>query len=287
MVGPFRVLITGIDGFTGQYIINALSNYNYQCFGLKSDLRDRQAVTDEVIGINPHYVIHLAAISFSAELDFSKIYDVNVVGSINLLDALIELENPPKKVIIASSAAIYGNCGVSCLEESLSPAPVSHYACSKLSMEFMSQNYFKKLPIIITRPFNYTGVGHDEKFLIPKIIRAYKDEKKELELGNLDISREFNDVRDICVIYQKLLDSKLEHGVVNLCSGNTVSLMEIIEMMNDISGYKMNISVNPKFVRSNEIKVLSGSTVKLKSHIQVSFKYSLPDTLNWMYVSGS
>lgn len=285
MVGPFRVLVTGIDGFTGQYVANVLSQNNYQCFGLKSDLRDRQCVIDEVKGINPHYVIHLAAISFSAELDSTKIYDVNVMGSINLLDALTELENPPKKVIIASTAAVYGNCGVSCLEESLCPAPVSHYACSKLSMEFMSQNYFRKLPIIIARPFNYTGVGHDEKFLIPKIIRAYRDGKDELELGNLNISREFNDVRDICLMYQRLLDSNLEHGVVNLCSGKTISLMEIIEMMNVISGYQMNISVNPKFVRSNEIKDLSGSTLKLKSHIPVSFNYTLFDTLNWMYGS--
>jgi len=287
MVGPFRVLVTGLDGFTGQYIANDLSNFNYRCFGLKSDLRDRQGVIDEVKEINPHYVIHLAAISFSAELDFSKIYDVNVIGSINLLDALIKLEKPPKKVIIASTAAVYGNCRTSCLEESFSPAPLSHYACSKLSMEFMSHNYFKKLPILIARPFNYSGLGHDEKFLIPKIVRAYKDGKKQLELGNLDISREFNDVRDISVMYRKLLCSNLENDVVNLCSGRAVSLMEIIDMMNGISGYQMNISVNPKFVRSNEIKVLSGSTLKLKSHISVSFSYTLFDTLNWMYGSES
>lgn len=286
MVGAFRVLVTGIDGFTGQYIANDLSQYNYQCFGLKSDLRDRQGVIDEVLGINPQYVIHLAAISFSAEQDSRRIYDINVMGSINLLDALIELENPPKKVIIASTAAVYGNCRASCLEESLPPAPLSHYACSKLSMEFMSQNYFPKLPILITRPFNYTGRGHDEKFLIPKIVNAYKEGKKKLELGNLDISREFNDVRDISVMYRKLLGSNLQHEVVNLCSGKTISLMDIIEMMDGISGYKMNISVNPKFVRSNEIKVLSGSTSKLKSNIPVTFKYTLFDTLNWMYDSN-
>lgn len=287
MVGPSKVLITGINGFTGRHIVNALSQDNYKCFGLESDLRDRQRVRDEVKRINPHYVIHLAAISFSAELDSSKIYDVNVVGSINLLESLVELDNPPKKVIIASTAAVYGNCRASCLDESLSPVPLSHYACSKLSMEFMSQNYFDKLPILITRPFNYTGLGHDEKFLIPKIVRAYKDGKKELELGNLDISREFNDVRDVCVMYRKLLDSNLKHDVVNLCSGKTISLMEIIEMMNGISGYQMNISVNPRFVRSNEIKVLSGSTLKLETHIPVRFKHTLSDTLNWMYAPES
>jgi GDP-D-mannose dehydratase len=121
--------------------------------------------------------------------------------------------------------------------------------------------------------------------LIPKIVRAYKEGKKELELGNLEISREFNDVRDICVMYRKLLGSNLEHEAVNLCSGKTISLMEIIEIMDGISGYKMNISVNPKFVRSNEIKVLSGSTLKLKSHIPVSFNYTLLETLDWMYGS--
>ena len=86
-------------------------------------------------------------------------------------------------------------------------------------------------------------------------------------------------------MYRKLLDSNLEHEVINLCSGKTNSLMDIIEMMDGISGYKMNISVNPKFVRSNEITVLSGSTSKLKSNISVTFKYTLFDTLNWMYNS--
>jgi UDP-glucose 4-epimerase len=103
----------------------------------------------------------------------------------------------------------------------------------------------------------------------------------------LDISREFNDVRDVCVMYRKLLDSNLKHDVVNLCSGKTISLMEIIEMMNGISGYQMNISVNPRFVRSNEIKVLSGSTLKLETHIPVRFKHTLSDTLNWMYAPES
>lgn len=282
---PFRVLITGIDSFTGQHIVNALSRANYKCLGLKSDLRDSQGVRNEILEISPHFVIHLAAISFTAELDSTQIYDVNVIGSMNLLNALIELKHPPKKVIIASTAAVYGDCESSCLEESLCPAPVSHYGCSKLSMEFMSQNYYTKLPIIITRPFNYTGVGQDDKFLIPKIIRAYKEGNNNLELGNLEISREFNDVRDICLMYQSLLDSKFENGIVNLCSGKAVSLKEVIKMMNNISGYQMKISVNPKFIRSNEIENLSGSTLKLHSLIPAAINYTLFDTLDWMYSS--
>jgi nucleoside-diphosphate-sugar epimerase len=230
--------------------------------------------------------VHLAAISFAAESNADLIYKVNVQGSLNLLDALSSLENAPKKVILASSATVYGNLPYSVLSENHCPKPVNHYGCSKLSMEHLAQNYVTKFPILITRPFNYTGIGHAEHFLIPKIVKAYQNKQRTIELGNLHVSREFNDVRDIGEIYQALLLTEVDSPVVNLCSGNTISLLEIIERMNEIAGYTMNVTVNPAFVRPNEIKELSGDTALLKQLIQPHFKHTIQDTLRWMYESN-
>ncbi len=278
-----KVLITGLDGFTGQHLSNHLIDTGFSVIGLSSDLTNRDAVLAEVVACAPDFVLHLAAISFSAESNADLIYRVNVQGTLNLLDALCALNKTPKKVILASSATVYGNLPDFVLSESLCPKPVNHYGCSKLAMEHMAQNYATKLPILITRPFNYTGIGHADHFLIPKIVKAYREGKTSLELGNLAVSREFNDVRDVCAIYHDLLVSDSSDGVVNLCSGKTISLMQLIEHMNDIAGYEMNVTVNPAFVRENEIKDLSGDTSRLCQMTKAEFKFTIQDTLRWMY----
>lgn len=280
-----KVLITGAEGFTGRYLKSHLQLAGYSVFGLSSDLTDREAVFNEVFSISPDFVLHFAAISFAAESDVDLIYRVNVVGSLNLLDSLCKLKKPIRKVVLASSATVYGNVDASILSEAECPKPLNHYGCSKLAMEHMAQNYFNKLPIVITRPFNYTGVGQAEHFLIPKIVKAYQSGRKDIELGNLDVSREFNDVRDICAIYQSLLEDEVHSYTVNLCSGKAISLLHILELMNHISGYEINVTVNPDFVRENEIKSLSGDVSKLKNSVHPSYNFQIEDTLRWMYTS--
>lgn len=278
-----KVLITGLDGFTGQHLGSFLTQAGFEVVGLKCDLTDRAAVFAEVAASSPDYVIHLAGISFAAEADADLIYRVNVIGSLNLLDALWRLDKPLRKVILASSATVYGNVQNSVLSEEICPKPVSHYGCSKLAMEHMVQNYVANLPLVITRPFNYTGIGHAEHFLIPKIVKAYQEGRTEIELGNLDVTREFNDVRDICKIYHDLLLMSQSGATVNVCSGKTISLMNVISLMNEIAGYEIQVKVNPAFIRANEIKDLSGDVSRLNELVQPEFKYSIEDTLRWMY----
>ncbi|MDC0387452.1 GDP-mannose 4,6-dehydratase [Gammaproteobacteria bacterium] len=277
-----KILITGACGFTGRYLVSELTGHDYTIATLKSDLNDRDAVMAEILAVEPVYVVHLAAISSVDEQDASSIYQVNVVGTSNLLDALALLPIAPKKVIVASSANVYGNASESPMETS-PLRPVNHYGCSKLSMECIAQNYINKLPIIITRPFNYTGLGHSDNFLIPKIVATYRSNKGVISLGNLDVAREFNDVRDVCEVYRNLLDSSFDSGVINICKGSSITLMNIIDIMNNITGIKMEVEVNPLFVREDEIKILSGDSRKLETIIDVIWKYSIEDTLCWMY----
>lgn len=238
-----------------------------------------------ISSVKPDYIIHIAGISFPGESNASLIYDVNVIGTDNILRSLIDNNIKPKKTILASSATVYGNQGKEVLDESMCPNPVNHYGCSKLAMEHMASNYFSVLDIIIVRPFNYTGVGQERHFLIPKIVDHFKEGKKEIALGNIHIAREFNDVHDVIGMYHKLLLSDAKSTIVNLSSNNPVQLLEVIEIMQKIAGYKIEIKINSAFVRPNEIKSLAGSTVKLEKLIALSDVYPLTATLKEMYAS--
>jgi len=278
-----KVLITGSNGFTGRYLTKYLIGSGYQPIALKSNLIDLHELLLEVQKVQPDYVIHLAAISFPDTKDIESLYKVNVIGSVNLLDALASLAVAPKKVILASSSQVYSDLETIQFSESFCPKPQNHYGCSKLSMENLAATYASKLPIIVARPFNYTGKEHEEKFLIPKIVATYLRRDREIYLGNLDIAREFNDVRDVCQIYCSLLASKYDGGAVNICSGRQVKLLDIINMMDYIAGYKMEVMVNPQFERSNDIKCICGDTAKLTSITHYNIQYSIGETLKWMY----
>lgn len=289
-----KVFITGLEGFTGFHLEHSLRLKGYEVYGtsLKDssqphiftcDITKRLEIEAIVNDIAPDFVIHLAGIAFVAEKNASLIYDVNVLGTENLLDALCGLPKKPQKVILASSAIVYGNQHVEVLDESMCPKPVNHYGFSKLAMEYLATTYFEKLPIIITRPFNYTGIGQDEHFLIPKIIKHYKEKQRSIELGNLHVSREFNDIRDVVSWYIGLLESSAESAIVNLCSEKAVSLLEIIDLMNDIAGYTMDVKINPAFVRENEIKTLFGSAEKLSQILHTKEHITIKNTLEVMF----
>ncbi len=288
------VLITGINGFTGIYLEKFFIEKGFKVFGtvidipkqknhLQCDITQKDQVDHVIQTVKPHYVIHIAAISFVGESNASLIYDVNVIGTENILQSLVENDIKPKKVILASSATVYGNQGKEVLDESMCPAPVNHYGCSKLAMEHMASNYFDTFDIIITRPFNYTGVGQEGHFLIPKIVEHFKAGEKTIELGNIHVAREFNDIHYVVDIYHKLLLSDAKSTIVNLSSGTPIKLLNVIATMQEIAGYTIEIKVNPAFVRQDEIKSLAGSTKKLFSIIPAVSHMSLKETLRKMF----
>ncbi|WP_426358475.1 GDP-mannose 4,6-dehydratase [Pseudocolwellia sp. HL-MZ19] len=277
------VLVTGSSSFTGYYVIKELELHGYHVIKETVDLRDYNSVLSLVKTIKPDYVIHLAAISFVAHEDINNIYETNLLGTINLLKALVTADLPMKKVILASSANIYGNTTIQKISESQAANPANHYGISKFAMEMAANQYKDKLPILITRPFNYTGVGQAESFLIPKIIKHFQSEKTVIELGNIDVYRDFSDVRDIAKWYVSSLNSDNSITHVNFCSGTLTSLEEIIAELNNISGYEIDVQVNPNFVRKNEIKKLCGNNQLLNSLVNVKSRIAFTDTLRWMY----
>jgi nucleoside-diphosphate-sugar epimerase len=139
-----------------------------------------------------------------------------------------------------------------------------------------------KLPLFIVRPFNYTGIGQTEDFLLPKIVAHFRRQAPYIELGNIDVWRDFSDVRTVAKIYRRLIEVKPIGQTVNICSGTTHSLREVLTMAENISGHKMEVRVNPAFVRANEVKSLCGDAALLHSLIDECESLSLEETMRWM-----
>jgi GDP-6-deoxy-D-talose 4-dehydrogenase len=286
-----KVLLTGIGGFTGKYLTSFLQKKGYEVYGIsnlenkefntyKCDITNKKEVAEVLKQIKPNFIIHLAAISFVQHDDIQEIYNVNVIGSQNILEACLEIKDGLKKVILASSATVYGNNPNAVLSEEMCPNPINHYGISKYAMEQVAKTYFSKLPIVITRPFNYTAPGHGEQFVIPKIAKAFTNKDKQIELGNLEVYREYNSIEFVCDVYFKLLLSEGSSEIVNIASGNIHSLKEIISKFEEKSGHKIEVKINPLFVRKDEIKTLTGSTSKLKKMISFESNYPIDATVS-------
>lgn len=283
-----RVLVTGASGFTGRYVINAFAGLGARVApfaaadGRSVDLLDRAQVQAAVAAAQPDIVVHLAAISFVAHGDAEEIYRVNIVGTRNLLEALAAQAQRPAHVLLASSANVYGNTEGRLGEDSPA-APVNDYAVSKFAMELMARQFEHALPMTVVRPFNYTGVGQAERFLIPKIVGNFKRGEPRLELGNLEVSRDFNDVRNVADAYVRLATLPGQGRVFNICSGVEHTLMDVVGMMAGIAGYHPEVAVNPAFVRANEVRTLVGDPSRLQHAVGTAQQRPLRDTLQWMY----
>ena len=289
-----KALITGIGGFTGHYMAAELSAAGYQVFGLGSapsnkpgyyqaNLTDYSSILNAIKQIQPDIVIHLAAVAFVGHGDPNDFYNINLMGSRNLLQALSECGKIPDAVLLASSANVYGNVQEGQLGEKIPPNPANDYAVSKLAMEYMANLWGNKLPLIIARPFNYTGVGQADNFLLPKIVKHFKERKNVIELGNLDVWRDFTDVRSLVNAYSRLVESVSAIGqVINVCTEKTYSLREIVSMCETITCHNIKVEVNPAFVRANDVKTLSGNATKLRDNIGLWNPIPLKNTLSWM-----
>ncbi|MFA5171072.1 MAG: NAD-dependent epimerase/dehydratase family protein [Sulfuriferula sp.] len=296
-----RVLITGSNGFTGHYMAAEMHDAGYEVFGLTHrapakpspyitatlvcNLSDQTGLTRIVEESQANYVIHLAGIAFVAHGDVDTIYRTNLVGTRNLLEALSKSTHKPSSILLASSANIYGNATVEPITEDTPAAPANDYAVSKLAMEYMARLWLDRLPITLTRPFNYTGAGQSLDFLLPKIVDHFNRRLPVLELGNLNVVRDFSDVRSVARSYRLLLEATPSGEAYNVCSGHGYSLLEVLAIMRELTNHDPEIRVNPAFVRSNEVHRLIGSRGKLDGAIGNVPNIPLRDTLQWMLES--
>ncbi len=285
-----RIGLTGALGFTGIHFTRWATAAGHTVVPIQSDLTDANALNQEfaILCSNAPLdaLVHLAAISHVTHADLDAFYRVNVVGTAYLLDALHKA-GQCCKVLLASSANVYGNTEHSPISEAQPPSPANHYAVSKLAMEYVAKTYQDRLPLVFVRPFNYTGPLHHESFLIPKLVKHFIERQSTVSLGNTHVLREFNDVRMVCASYLALLASGLPGETYNICTGKVYSLDEVLAALTQLTGHPIAVQVNPAFVRTNEVHRLCGNPDKLIATIGQCQSFELDQTLQWMLDEAS
>ncbi|MCW2387631.1 nucleoside-diphosphate-sugar epimerase [Sphingobium sp. B11D3B] len=253
-----------------------------------ADLADVDRIRSLVRTIKPKNIVHLAAISHVAHGNIDEMYMSNVVGTRNLLQAVVDTGFCPDRVLIASSANVYGNCSQEIIEEDCPFSPVNDYAISKMSTEFLARIFSDRIPVTVVRPFNYTGVGQSPAFLVPKIVEAARLGNRALRMGNLDVFRDFSDVRGVVAAYIRLLSAPQSAGeTFNICSGRVISIRDILKMLTAMTGIEWSIDVDPALVRHNEVRVLRGSKRKFETLIGPLEMPPFEQTIEWMLESDA
>jgi len=303
-----KAFITGINGFVGKYLAKYLLENNFEVLGIDRngaeikgckvevcDVLDKEKLTAVVDRIKPDMIFHLAALS-----SVSKSFDnpettkkVSVEGTKNLFDAVISAGISPK-ILVVSSLQVYGASDTLPITEETELKPTSPYAESKVEQEKLCTEYSEKgLKIIISRSFNHTGPGQSDEFAWPsfakQIVEIEKDEISEIKVGNLDVERDFTDVRDIVKAYLLALQKGKEGEIYNICSGKAHNIGKMLDVLKSYSNAEIEVVVDPSRVRKGDAPVLYGDNSKFVKATgwkpEISFEQTLKDVLEyWRHV---
>jgi nucleoside-diphosphate-sugar epimerase len=234
---------------------------------LYGDIGDPTSIQIALAESAPQVVVHLAGITYPAHPSPAEIYDANVTGGVHLLSELAALKTPPELTIVASSATVYGTASGREIVEDDVLAPSSHYGVSKSALEAIAALYAGQMRIQITRPFNYTGPGQPTQFFVPKVVDHFARDAGVMEVGNLDLWRDISSLNDILEAYVRLIEGGAATSPLNLCSGQSVRLGDVIDMVAAISGRGLDIQVAKRFIRPGEPRNVVGSRAKLDATI--------------------
>ncbi|MBR8377277.1 GDP-mannose 4,6-dehydratase [Burkholderia cenocepacia] len=291
-----KIFISGINGFTGTYLARKLRDAGYDVSGLSrvrtltpwkvhvGTMLDREGLGRVLAAERPDVIIHLAAISTVGHSNPADTYAANVIGTRHLLEAAAQLGSTIRSVLLASSASVYGGAIEGAVLESAPFSPQSDYAVSKVSMEYLASLWRAHLPITIVRPFNYTGVGQQATFVLAKIVDHFRNHAPQIELGNLDIVRDFSDVRDVVHAYCSLADGRQAGQVLNICSGIGYKLRDIVGTMCELSGFEPKVMQVASLIRKDEAAQLIGDRTRLNEAVGDFPRTPLRETLRWMLV---
>lgn len=310
-----KVLVTGANGFVGQYLVSKLlsnghiviaavradSSIKVRCRNIhitRINLLDINNLTSIINRYSPDAIIHLAAMSnIPDSWDYPvETIQTNVIGTMNLLE-VVSTTKPYIKIITVGSGEEYGKTAndIKCLVEDDPCQPQNPYAISKFTISQLGGILAKKrnLQLIHVRPFNHFGPGQSRRFVVSDF--SYQIMKIEkglsspyIKVGNIENKRDFTDVRDIVNAYYELLISPVLPGIYNICTGKSISVNRILDILMDISTHKgIKIIQDDTKRRTNDITDYYGSNIKLKNTIswkpQFSIESSLKETLQWWH----
>ena len=250
------------------------------------NLMDTAKVKAIVQDVKPDYIVHLAAMSSVAQswAEPANCFVNNMSAFLNLADA-VRSHNLNTRILSVGSSEEYGIYDTP-IQESFVLHPKNPYSVARLSQEYMSKLYVDNfgLDIVMTRSFNHIGPRQNTRFVIPSFVEQLvniADGKKEnkMMVGNINVVRDFTDVRDVVDAYYRIIKHAPNRSVYNVCSGRGVKLRDIIDTTAETLGIKPNVVVDPSRIRSNEIPSVIGDNSKLKSELGWKQQYTLSQTI--------
>ena len=316
-----KILITGFTGFVSQHFLTLLNemepgssvlgidknepDFNFSNFPELNisfeniDLLNKEATGKILTDFKPEYILHLASISSVAQSWLTPLESFvnNTTIFLNLVE-LVRVSNNKCRVLSVGSSEEFGDVNETelPLTEEHPLKPLSPYAVARVSQEMLSKIYADgfALDIIMTRSFNHIGPGQKDIFVISSFAKQLvqlsknKESKATLTTGNLSITRDFLDVRDVVKAYYLLLKKGRSGEVYNICSGNGILLSDIVSKLCEILNLAIETKINPDLVRPNENKKIIGSYQKIKNELgwqpEIPLDKSLEDIIRYWQV---
>lgn len=300
-----RVLITGTSGFTGGYLVDHIhsTESSVRLFGFDSapkaiphceilggDITRREDVERAVKHVKPDCIIHLAGVFDTP--DYQRIYQVNVLGTLHLLEALRTLQSPTMPIVlIVCSSAAYGvvlESELPITEETLL-RPLSHYGASKATQDLIGLQYYSRwrLAVMRARPFNLVGPGQPSMLLCGSLVEQIvaierRQRSPVLSLGNLSPRRDFVDIRDAVRAYWSIVTSGKPGEAYNISSGQAHSVQDVLDILLELSGVKVQVQQQDARKRMGDVPVQVGDNTKLQEATDWRPRLTLRDSLNDM-----
>ena len=297
-----NALIIGGAGFVGHHLIECLQGVGWEvcatCLPTEKinttvhterlDISDAKAISRIIAKIKPQIIFHLAAQS-SVALSWQQpqfTVEVNVIGTLNLLEALKKIKDPPKLLLIGSSEEYGRALDGSPTVESTSLAPTNVYAVTKVAQGMLGQVYARAfgLNIITTRSFNHIGPGQHESFVVSSFCKQIATIEAGhlppiLRVGNLNVSRDMVDVRDVVFAYKLLAENGVTGETYNVGAGSTICLNDLLNQLLKMTNIPIEVVQDPNKIRPADVEIIIANVEKLRQATDWVPRYTLLQTL--------
>lgn len=302
-----KLLITGANGFVAKFFVEYLKtkNIEMEILGLdiapdcqlginylSIDLTKKTEIFELLRSYKPDYIMHLASISSVSQSwkmpVESFVNNTNIF--LNLIESIRQLELKTRVLSVGSSEE-YGDYKPQemPLKESFQLKPNNPYSVARVSQEMLSKLYADSygLDIVMTRSFNHIGPGQRDIFVVSSFVKqlvkiSQHPEEKIIKVGNINVVRDFLDVRDVVDAYYKLLINGEKGSVYNVCSSKGTKLEDLIKAIANILKIEIKIEIDPQKVRPNDSEIIIGDNTKLMTELGWRPKYSLKETFEDM-----
>lgn len=285
-----KALVSGSAGFVGGHLVTHLQEQGMEVHGYNlkdgQDIRNFEFLRNALDTYRPNYIFHLAAQAFVPESFANPIrtFEVNTIGSLNILEAVRQLQIKTK-IQLCGTSEEYGGAmnGKGTVTEDTLPEPSSPYAVSKMAMDYLGQVYSNAygLEVVTTRAFNHAGPGRGEMYaessFAKQIVECELGRREAVEHGNLSTVRNYTDVRDIVRAYRLAID--LPSGVYNICSDNSITMQELMDLLIKNSKVEIKTKVNQALYRPGDFSFKTPSCEKFKKLTGWKTTFSLEDTM--------